>query len=140
MQLKTLTYTSRASFDLTDGDLVDILETARHLNALEGITGLLVFNGVRFLQIVEGAEAAIDGLVARLRGDPRHTAFEIRDERFVSKRTFADWDMELVKVDSEVRKACQEVADKLPGRLHPEIRALVMRNTEMIGEAVRLPD
>ena len=140
MQLKTLTYTSRASFDLTDGDLVDILETARHLNALEGITGLLVFNGVRFLQIVEGAEAAIDGLVARLRGDPRHTAFEIRDESFVSERTFADWDMELVKVDSEVRKACQEVADRLPGRLDPAIRALVMRNTEMIGEAVRLPD
>ncbi len=64
MQLKTLTYVSRASLDLAERDLIDILETARLRNALEGITGVLIFNGVRFLQIIEGAEAAIDSLVA----------------------------------------------------------------------------
>lgn len=140
MRLKTLTYTSRASLDLTDGDLADILSTARHFNALEGITGLLVFNGVRFLQIIEGSEAAIDGLVARLRIDPRHTAFEVRDERFVAERFFPEWDMELVKVDSEVRKARQEVSGALPGGLDPAIRQLLIQNTEVIGGSVRLPD
>ena len=54
LKLKTLTYTSRARLDLSSGDLADIHEAARHLNALDGITGLLVFDGVRFLQIIEG--------------------------------------------------------------------------------------
>lgn len=140
MRLKTLTYTSRAALDLTEGDLHDILATARRLNSLEGITGLLVFNGVRFLQIVEGSEAAIDGLVARLRVDPRHTAFEIQDERFTDERFFADWSMELVKVDSEVQKAREEVSEALPNGLNPDIRQLVIRNTEAIGGSVRLPN
>jgi len=67
LQLKTLTYTSRARLDLSAQDLADIHESARHLNALDGITGLLVFDGTRFLQIIEGSEEAIDDLVERLR-------------------------------------------------------------------------
>jgi hypothetical protein len=140
MQLKSLTYTSRASLDLTEGDLLDILATARRLNALEGITGLLIFNGVRFLQIIEGAQSAIDGLLARLRADSRHTAVEVKDERYVDRRSFPDWSMELVKVDARLLKAREELDALLPGDLDPAIRHLVARNTEALGESVRLPD
>lgn len=140
MQLKSLTYTSRASLDLTEADLADILETARHLNALEGVSGLLIFNGVHFLQIVEGSEAAIDGLVARLRADPRHTGFEVKDERLVGERLFPGWTMELVKVDSDLARAREEVADVLPQSLDSSIRGLVIRHTEAISGSVRLPD
>jgi len=140
MQLKTLTYTSRASLDLTEGDLAAILATAAGFNSLEGITGLLIFNGVRFLQIIEGSESAVDGLVARLREDRRHTAFEVQDERVVNGRSFPQWSMELVKVHSELLTACGQVEDKLPPSIAPEIRDLVLRNTAAIGGSVRLPD
>src|SRR5687767_14001416 len=100
LQLKTLTYTSRARLDLTDEDLGAIHQTARHLNALDGISGLLLFDGSRFLQIIEGAEDAIDNLVERLRMDRRHSAFEVRDERFVERRSSPDWSMELLQVSA----------------------------------------
>ena len=55
MDLKSLTYTSFARLDLTAEDLVAIHRTARELNALDGVTGLLIYNGTNFLQIIEGS-------------------------------------------------------------------------------------
>jgi hypothetical protein len=135
LKLKTLTYTSRARLDLSNGELGEIHQTARHLNALDGITGLLVFDGVRFLQIVEGAEEAVDSLVARLRADPRHSAFEIRDQRFVSARSFPEWSMELVRVSAGYQNARAEIEPLLPAGVAPEVRALVL---EMSGEVAAL--
>ena len=60
MNLISLTYTSLARLDLEVPDLEQIHRTALELNALDGITGLLIFNGTHFLQIIEGAKDAID--------------------------------------------------------------------------------
>lgn len=134
MRLKTLTYTSRARLDLRDEEVEAIHQTARHLNALDGISGLLLFDGSRFLQIVEGTEDAVDTLVGRLRMDPRHSAFEVRDERFVEDRSFADWSMELLKVSAGYRTARDEVATILPADVAPAVRDLVLRMSgEMAG-------
>ena len=131
MRLKTLTYTSRARLDLTDDDLNDIHQTARHLNALDGVTGLLLFDGSRFLQIIEGGEGAIDNLVERLRMDPRHSAFEVRDEREVDRRSFEDWSMELVRVSAGYKAAREEVATILPPGVAAPVRDMMLR---MSGE------
>jgi hypothetical protein len=126
VQLKSLAYTSRARLDLGETDLNDVHQVARHLNALDGITGLLLFDGIRFMQIIEGASEAIDNLVERLRRDRRHTAFEIRDERIVEARAFPDWSMELVRVSSGYRDAVTELAPILPERMPPAVRDLAL--------------
>lgn len=135
MRLKTLTYTSRARLDLGEDDLAAIHETARHLNALDGISGLLLFDGSRFLQIVEGAEDAVDNLVERLRMDPRHSAFEVRDERLVERRSFPDWSMELVRVSAGFANAKAEVARVLPATVAPPVRELIVRMSGQLAEA-----
>jgi hypothetical protein len=135
LRLKTLTYTSRARLDLTDEDLGAIHQTARHLNALDGISGLLLFDGSRFLQIVEGSEEAIDNLVGRLRMDPRHSAFEVRDERYVERPSFEDWSMKLVRVSAGYAGAKEEVATILPDAMAAPVRELVLRMTGRLAEA-----
>lgn len=134
MRLKTLTYTSRARIDLTDEDLNDIHQTARHLNALDGVTGLLLFDGARFLQIIEGSEGAIDNLVERLRMDRRHSAFEVRDERHVDRRSFPDWSMELLRVSAGYWAAREEVETILSAGVSAPVRKLILRMSgEMAG-------
>jgi hypothetical protein len=133
VSLKTVTYTSRARLDLTDEELNRIHEQARHCNALDGITGLLAYDGGRFLQIVEGSEEAVSDLVERLRRDPRHTAFEIRDERFVDRRSFPDWTMELVQVSSGYREARSELSSLLPATTTPAVRELALRMSEELS-------
>lgn len=133
LKLKSVAYTSRARLDLSDQDLDDIHRVARHLNALDGITGLLVFDGVRFLQIVEGAEDAVDHLVRRLLTDQRHTSLEIRDEHSLESRSFPDWSMELVRVSLGMRYAQSEISRALGERVPPAVRDLALRMTADIG-------
>jgi hypothetical protein len=135
MKLKSLTYTSLARLDLADGELHDIHREARQLNALDGISGLLVFDGARFLQIVEGAPDAIDSLVERLRRDSRHSAFEIRDERDVAERSFPDWSMELVRVSAGYLAARDEIASSLPASVTPDVRDLALRMSQELAAA-----
>jgi hypothetical protein len=130
-----LTYTSRARLDLADEDLAAIHQTARHLNVLDGISGILLFDGARFLQIVEGTEDAIDNLVERLRMDPRHSAFEVRDERHVERRSFPDWSMELVRVSPGYGNAKEEIGSLLPDSVAVPVRELVLKMSGQLAEA-----
>ena len=133
MDLTSLTYTSLARLDLQSSDLEDIHRSARELNALDGITGLLVFNGTHFLQIIEGAHDAIEDLLERLRRDPRHTGLEVRDDRKVRSRSFPDWSMELVRVNASYFKARETISDRLPDTVPEAIRLRLFRMTELIS-------
>jgi Sensors of blue-light using FAD len=133
MKLTSVTYTSLARLDLQTSDLEDIHRIARDQNAIDGITGLLVFNGTHFLQIIEGAETAIEDLVERLRRDSRHTGFEIRDRQKVETRSFPDWSMELVRVNASYFQARDTIADRLPFTVPEAIRARLFRMTELIS-------
>ena len=133
MLLTSVTYTSLARLDLQASDLEDIHRTARDQNALDGITGLLVFNGTHFLQIVEGSEMAIDELIERLRKHPRHTGCQIRDRRKVEARSFPEWSMELVRVKASYFEARDTIAGRLPGSVPEAIQARLFRMTELIS-------
>lgn len=139
MRLKTLTYTSRARLDLSAQDLADIHHSARTLNSLDGVTGLLLFDGTRFLQIIEGSEEAIDNLIARLRRDPRHSAVEVRDERLIDTRSFPDWSMELVRVSAGYLNARSEVGSILPATVSPAVRELVLSMSRGLA-TLQMPD
>jgi hypothetical protein len=133
MQLTSVTYTSLARLDPNSSDLEDIHRIARNRNEREGITGLLVFNGTHFLQVIEGAERAVDSLVQRLRADARHSGFEIRDKRKIDQRSFPDWQMELVRVNSSLFEARDTIAGQLPETVPEAIRARLLRITELIS-------
>jgi len=133
MSLKSLTYTSLAALDLQPEDLEAIHRTAREINALEGITGMLIYNGINFLQVIEGAPNAIDDLVERLRRDPRHSGLEIRDEHAAEQRTFPDWSMELVRVSASYFEAREAILDRLPQNIAAQLRDRVLRMTEAIS-------
>lgn len=133
MSLKSLTYTSLASLDLQPGDLEAIHRSARNANALEGITGLLIFNGTHFLQIVEGMPEAIDELIERLRRDPRHNGIEIRDDRAIEERSFPNWSMELVRISARYFDAKETISERLPDAVAEPVRERVIRMTEAIS-------
>ena len=133
MTLKSLTYTSLAAIDLQPDDLEAIHRTARETNALAGVTGMLIFNGVHFLQVIEGAPNAIDDLVERLRRDRRHSGLEIRDEHEAEQRTFPGWSMELVQVSASYFEARETILDRLPKDIAVQLRDRVVRMTEAIS-------
>ena len=130
LRLKSLTYTSDARPDLEPGDIRAVHHTARHLNALDGVTGLLIYNGRQFLQIIEGDERAIDALLQRLLADARHSGLTVEHERFVDQREFPNWVMELANVSTGDADAQSNLADLLPATIPETIRTMV---TEMVA-------
>ena len=133
-----MTYTSLAQLDVTASDLESIHRTARHANALNGITGLLIFNGTHFLQMIEGAHDAIDALVENLRRDSRHTGLEIRDSSIAEVRSFPGWSMELVRVSTGYFEAEHHIADHLPDTIAPQVRDRILTMARSISDTLRL--
>ncbi len=138
MTLKSLTYTSLAQLDLSASDLEDIHRIARQFNAFNGITGLLIFNGTHFLQVIEGSPEAVDALVENLRRDSRHTGFEVRDQSMVEERSFPDWSMELVRIEASYFKARESIVERLPEAISPEVRDRVLNMTQAISTTLSL--
>ncbi|SFM78290.1 BLUF domain-containing protein [Variovorax sp. OV329] len=54
-----------------------ILAQSRQANADKGITGLLIFDGLHFLQQVEGPRDQVQGLMGRITADPRHVGIRV---------------------------------------------------------------
>lgn len=136
MALTSLTYTSFASLDLQVDDLEAIHQVSLRSNALEGITGLLIFNGTRFLQVLEGAPNAIDDLLERLRRDPRHSGLEVRQFQDIQEKCFPDWTMELIRVSASYFEARGTMADRLPRRLAPAVRDRILMLSEGISQTI----
>ncbi len=70
-----------------------ILAIARTRNRQNKLTGLLVYDGRRFMQYLEGDEITVRETFARIKSDPRHFAIVTLRETFAEGRQFSDWDM-----------------------------------------------
>jgi hypothetical protein len=88
-----LLYVSTARQPITTSQLGAILGISRRNNARAGVTGLLVAGGNRFLQALEGQEAAVCETVERIRHDDRHFAVAVLSSGHVDERAFPNWSM-----------------------------------------------
>jgi hypothetical protein len=132
-QLKALTYTSWARPGIGAAEVDAILGSARVNNPLDGLTGVLIFNGTAFVQIVEGSAAGVDALAARLQSDPRHFNMSIRDERAIETRTFPDWSMAFLRLDDGRFEGEEAVARALNRDLPQGLRNILLGLTHGIG-------
>lgn len=137
MELKALTYTSWARPGIKADEVDSILSSARINNPLDGITGVLIFNGDAFMQIIEGSEAAIDHLTARLTADPRHSNMSIRDQRAIEARAFPDWSMAYLRLENGEFEGEAAVTRALSRDLPQPLRNIVMGLTHSLVKVER---
>ncbi|RIQ36529.1 diguanylate phosphodiesterase [Bordetella avium] len=71
--LSTLIYRSRAVVAFDEERLGELIQAARLRNARENITGILLFDGLHFVQLLEGPQNAVDVLYGDIKRDPRHS-------------------------------------------------------------------
>lgn len=88
-----LVYLSSARMLFSREGLLVLLDKARHNNLRDGITGLLLYKGGDFLQVIEGEEADVRRTFARIATDARHGGIEVLVDEPVAQRSFADWSM-----------------------------------------------
>lgn len=126
MELRSLTYTSWARPSISDADIEAILRSARTNNPLDGITGVLIFNGGAFMQVLEGSEAAVADMVERLKRDARHSNFFIREDRIIRERAFSDWSMAYLRLETD-EFVGEEKVERALRRSMPESTRNIMK-------------
>lgn len=95
-----LVYVSQATGPMYDDALRRMLRQARQNNAERGITGALVYLRGRFAQVLEGETAVVEPLFERIRVDPRHVAVRVVSQRPIEQRSFAEWTMAYLPLET----------------------------------------
>ncbi len=91
--LYTLIYLSKPTVPFSREDLETLESKARVNNESIGLTGLLLYTGEYFLQILEGEHEKLNSVFNRVAHDPRHDSIEILFGARTKARFFPAWTM-----------------------------------------------
>lgn len=88
-----LTYLSKPTRPFTHDDFDDIEHKSVEANNARDVTGLLIVNEDRILQILEGREEAVRELYAKIEADKRHTVTKLISAVEDEVRLLLTWSM-----------------------------------------------
>ena len=91
--MKRVIYCSQAAFDMSPDELTGLLTVARRHNTEAKLSGMLLYCGQSFLQLLEGDSAALDPTYARILADDRHRNVRLLSDTETATRMFPDWTM-----------------------------------------------
>ncbi|QHB71789.1 BLUF domain-containing protein [Stenotrophomonas sp. 364] len=98
MPLQSIAYVSNASPSLSLRHLSGLVLDAAAYNEMASLTGVLLYDGERFLQMLEGPEDAIAPAYDRIRCAKSHSGITELGRRNGGERHFPWWSMHLVVV------------------------------------------
>ncbi len=104
-------YVSTLAPDQPLSVVAEIAARARLVNVQLDITGLLVFDGQRFCQQLEGPQKAVLKLIERIRNDPRHINVEIVHNGPLAGRRFQQFSLAFSTVEDADALARMERLD-----------------------------
>ncbi|WP_312240838.1 diguanylate phosphodiesterase [Pantoea sp.] len=93
--LSTLIYRSRLNPDVDSGELNQIVLSAQRNNEKISVTGILLFDGDYFFQILEGPYAEVNALFQDICQDSRHNTIVELMRDYAPMRRFGNLGMEL---------------------------------------------
>lgn len=115
-----LIYASSASRLMSGDELVELLRQARAKNEKLHVTGMLLYQGGNFLQVLEGEEETVTELYEVIRSDPRHYDVTPILKRPVTERIFPDWEMGFSNLDGMDLSQLPGYTDFLQNPITPE--------------------
>lgn len=114
MLLRAVAYASEATSGFPMDHVDDLARAAARFNFEAGVTGVLLYDGLRFLQYIEGPEDSINVVYSRILSARSHCELIELGRGRVSGRFFPYWSMRLLWVDaSEIRSVARSNWDGL---------------------------
>lgn len=120
--MRQIVYISSVAATVTPEDLSEILSVSQANNRRSEVTGLLYFDGKRFLQAIEGDDPQLSETLTRIRADDRHRAMVILSDRPIAQRQFGAWAMAERRPDQDGSAFLSKVSLLVAGA-SPNVRA-----------------
>ncbi|ESP94549.1 MULTISPECIES: BLUF domain-containing protein [Pseudoalteromonas] len=99
MELIELIYISTVTNPLCDEELESLRRQCAAANQLRGISGMLLYDGHHFMQVIEGEKPKVEQLFEHIKQDKRHNNVEALICNPIKKRNFRKWAMGLIDLD-----------------------------------------
>lgn len=116
--MQQLVYISAASHYFSEEEFSSLLQTSRHNNHIDQITGILMYHEQQFFQILEGPKETVDACFSRIKKDPRHQGVITLLDDTSPERLFGEWNMAAVGVSSFEEPLRHQIQDLLQIRNH----------------------
>lgn len=118
----SLIYLSAATCSLDAAGLAALGQQSAARNGPLGLTGLLLWNGSGFLQLLEGQAEAVEAVMASIIRDPRHSDVTILRKRVTAQAECPDWAMRAVATPLRTQGSATRFAEILPVTMEMETR------------------
>lgn len=128
-----LLYTSSAVQTVTASDLQELAQQSGPANAEKHLSGVLLYGGGRFLQLLEGEEDVVRELYyEHIVKDPRHECCCVLMIRPCESRLFPDWNMGGLYMQ-QTEGAAQNAWDELCNEIARQSPAAVFSRDPLIN-------
>ena len=104
MSLFRIIYVSTVSDDFQSSDIESLLEQCKANNRRQGITGLLCFNHLYFLQYFEGEQRKVLSLFESIKADDRHSNVKLVASNQEESRVFENWEMGYAYLSKDMKE------------------------------------
>lgn len=112
--------------DLSREDVDAIVDTCARNNPARAVTGLLLYNGRNFMQLIEGEQADLISLMARIGEDDRHAGISILYSGGIEQRACPDWAMKRIAIAESIALRRQQLEADLPAGLKDQVRDTIL--------------
>lgn len=135
MPLCSIAYCSDLAEGLTLDQVNALVRDASHHNRLAGVTGVLLCDGDRFLQYMEGPQDGINFVYSRVLNSRRHSNVVELARGHGGIRRFPYWSMHWIPVDQHELHAAA-VADWTSMKVHRTESSIVVPGLEKLAALV----
>ncbi|VED90383.1 cyclic-di-GMP phosphodiesterase (plasmid) [Klebsiella pneumoniae] len=104
--LTTIIYRSHAHSSISRTSIMKMIELANVHNIKSDVTGILIFNGIHFLQLLEGPQVQVNEIYSRICTDTRHYNIVELLNDVAPFRRFSNAGMELIDIDLHINEDC----------------------------------
>ena len=128
----SLIYVSTSVKMMKDDELLGILKISRENNQQGDITGMLLYKGGNFMQVLEGPDDAVNAIFEKIKDDPRHKDVSVISREQIQVRQFPSWEMAFQNLDNPAIKNepgySQFLQDEFTANVYREnpLRAYIM--------------
>lgn len=128
----SLIYVSTSVKIMKDNELLDILKVSRENNETGNISGMLLYKGGNFMQVLEGPDDAVTAVFEKIKKDPRHKDVMIISKEQIQVRQFPSWEMAFQNLDNPAVKNepgySQFLQDEFTAKIYRDnpLRAYIM--------------
>ncbi|MCM4154826.1 BLUF domain-containing protein [Gramella sp. AN32] len=131
-----VSYVSSVNPELTEKEILEILNFSRRCNIDHDITGILLFSEGNFFQVIEGEKEIIKSLFSRIAIDKRHHNVMVIFEKSVSENQFDTYISDFISLNSRFNSENINLylsqIEKLNPKIQSSVRYILNKFTEGI--------